>query len=247
VSVDQWTAGGWAAAASWATVIVAATAIWVAREQLQEAQHLRREQAKPYVVAYMDAQDNRPHIIKLVLKNFGATAAYDVRLTIDPNPTSSRGGKSLELRLPDVIPILVPGQQWETIWDSSVDRIGTIPSPPKRYDAVVKYRDPNGMPDQEEQTATVLDWSPYEQRQYMPTHSTHEVAGALRDIKDLLKGWAGTTGGMSVWTRDGHEQDRAVRARIIEHEEYLERLATTWPPSGEPASDDPPSQMDAEP
>src|SRR5215212_1433976 len=80
----SWSPEAWAALAAWATVGVAAAAGYIALEQLNEAARLRREQAQPYVVAYIQPSPAAPFLAEIVLKNFGATAAQDVRLTITP-------------------------------------------------------------------------------------------------------------------------------------------------------------------
>src|SRR5207248_1820045 len=90
--------------------------------QLGEAQRLRREQAQPYVAAFIDETGTGIHQYDLVVKNFGTTAATDVRVKITPPPRSANLRNSdVEhwLKVPEAIPVLVPGQQWATYWDWS--------------------------------------------------------------------------------------------------------------------------------
>lgn len=67
--------GGWSAIAAWVGLLLVAVAALVAFFQLRLGQHLRAEQAQPYVVIYAEDNAAHPHFIDLIVKNFGATAA----------------------------------------------------------------------------------------------------------------------------------------------------------------------------
>jgi hypothetical protein len=111
------TADEWSALAGWATAAVALIAGGVAVGQLGEARRLRLEQAQPYVVVFMEASAAGSWYVDLVIRNFGTTATHDVRLEIEPAP-HRHAGRSGVVWLPESIPVLVPGQEWRTFWDT---------------------------------------------------------------------------------------------------------------------------------
>lgn len=159
--VESWSPGAWAALAAWTTAGVAVAAGAVAMGQLGEARRLRLEQAQPYVVAFM-ADASRPKYVDLVIRNFGLTAAADVRVEIDPVPQRSVfAGESWEtVSWPARIPVLVPGQEWRTLWDHIPSRDEA--DLPVRHDAVVRLTD-----SQRRQAFCfeyVLDWGVFRDR-----------------------------------------------------------------------------------
>src|SRR5437588_6155979 len=76
--------GDWSALAAWAGVLLALIAGTIAFCQLQATQRVRREQARAYVVAYMESSPAGDFVIDFVVKNFGTTAAAEVEITSDP-------------------------------------------------------------------------------------------------------------------------------------------------------------------
>lgn len=93
-NVADWITAG----ATILTLVVAVFALTYARGQVAEAQSARRqarelekERSQPYVVAYTESSGATPAIIDLVVKNYGQTAARNVRLELDPWPVRSDG------------------------------------------------------------------------------------------------------------------------------------------------------------
>jgi hypothetical protein len=113
-------------------------------DMVEEAEKLRREQAQPYVVVFAEQLPAMRYVLDLVIKNFGTTAAHDVRLEITPQPTRSFGddGGTREVWLPAEIPVLVPQQEWRTRWDLGNRRRHA--GLPDRHDAVVTFTDSHG-------------------------------------------------------------------------------------------------------
>lgn len=209
----------WTAIAAWVAVALAAAAGLVAFGQLRESRRLRREQAQPYVVVFLDENPSGPWIGDFVIKNYGVTAAYEVRLEASPRITTSLGeSESKELLLPEVIPVLVPGQEWRTTWDSTVSRHGV--GLPDRYSVAVKFQDSHGRT---EQLKYVLDWEVYVQRGYTERHGVHELVKSVRKIEKVLERWREPLGGgLRVVARDGSVRDRRARderdMRTLDHE-----------------------------
>lgn len=212
---NSWSPEAWAALAAWVTVGVAAGAGYVAIKQLNEAAALRREQAQPYVAAYIEPSPAASVFIELVLKNFGATAAHDVKLKIDPPPTRAIDDDLPPERrgdhwLPDVIPVLVPGQEWRTLWDSGLQRYDNGRTDfPEYHEGTVTYIDTHGAA---HTTAAVLDWRMLTSREVMEVYGEHHSAKALREISKTITKWnESAAGGLKVVARDGDAKDERAR------------------------------------
>ncbi|MEU4593221.1 hypothetical protein [Micromonospora aurantiaca (nom. illeg.)] len=208
----------WAAAAGWTTATVAVVAAMAAFRQVREARKLREEQAQPYVVAYMEASPASEHIIDLVVKNFGTTVARNVRITSNPRLLRSGAGgeKVEEVALFDVLPVLVPGQEWRTFWDSGISRSGL--DAPDKYEIEVTYQNSKGDP--MDPTLAILDWAFYKSRIWTEVYGVHHAAKHLKEISKNVKKWSEFGGGLKVYARDGDEKDAR---RSKDYEEWRSR------------------------
>lgn len=233
--LGAWRPEDWAALGTCVTAVVAIVAGVVAGRQLREARRLRLEQAQPYVVAYMADTPHHERFVDLVLRNFGTTAAVDVRLVVTPAPRQSRqGDKPADLFLPDCIPVLVPGQEWRTFWDFAPLRVQA--GLPERHEAAVSYTDSRG----EAYTfRSVLDWASLRGRTYITTSGLHEAATALQNLDQTAKSWRESIhGGLAVWVRDGHAEDQQDQERASALEaawaKHTSTADTQPPPAGAP-------------
>lgn len=204
------------------TLVVAVIALLYAKRQIDEARSARRqakdlelERAQPYVVAYSEPSGATPVIIDFVVKNYGATAARDVRIEIDPWPVRTDGTPEGErMGIPDVIPVLAPGQEWRAMWDSGIQRKGS--GHPDRHVGTVLYK---GIDDADRSSELVLDWGVYKTRRWVEVYGAHDAAKALRDMRTIMKKWNESIhGGLAVYLRDADVRDEAERA---EREEWL--------------------------
>jgi len=225
---------GVAAVAAVATVVVAIVAalyakrqlgglrdqLAVASAQLDEARTLRREQAQPYVV--VSAVNNRvtPHVSEVVIQNLGTTGARDVRISCSPPlvRTDQRGGAQ-EVRLPEVIPFMAPGQEWRTFWDHGVERARDIYDLPDRYEVTVTYRDSFGEP---HRTPSVLDWGVFRHRMWTTEKTVHHATKELEQIRTALQSLAGPRRIQRVAVYDGPQRDRDAAE---EEKESMRHLA----------------------
>jgi hypothetical protein len=200
----------WTALAAWAAVGLALLAGLVAFFQLREARRLRAAQAQPYVAIYTEENAAVWTAIDLVIKNFGATVAMDIRVAIDPAPQRAAGGSIEDVWTPQTIETLVPGQEWRTFWDTTLGREES--ELPSRYDAKLVFADTNGA---QFNYAFVLDWEPLTKRGAIVASTPHDGVQALEAIRDTLAGWReNAAGGLRVVARDGDARDeRAVEAR----------------------------------
>jgi len=209
-TAEEWSAFGALVAAGGAagTLVVAVVAALAAFRQVREARALRQEQAQPYVAVYMEPSAATLQIIDLVVRNFGATAAYEVRLKIAPRPQRSvQGGGVEDVWLPDVLPTLVPGQEWRTMWDLGRDRKDS--GLPDQHRVEVVFSDSRGRA---VSANYQLDWGAYKNRQWVVSYGIHDAAKALREISKTMAKWQESIhGGLAVYVRDGDEKDRRAR------------------------------------
>jgi hypothetical protein len=177
------TADEWEAAGTWATFGIALAAAAIALRQATEARQLRIDQAQPYVVAYMEQNPNNQIAVELVIRNFGTTAARDIR--IDSTPTIRRTrdapGQVEDVWLPNDIPVLAPQQEWRTYWDLGERRIKhPVLATENRHVVTVSYDGVEHTPRQT--TQSVIDWGAYVGKIHMTTKTMHHAALALGKI-----------------------------------------------------------------
>jgi hypothetical protein len=216
-----WTASEWSAVASSVTALAVVIASFFGLRQVREVRRLREEQAQPYVVVYMEPSAASPQIVDLVVRNFGATVAYNVQVKMTPPPRRTVPRGEEDLRLFDSLPNLVPGQEWRTLWDFAPSRAGS--DLPDRYECVVSYEDLKGrsLP----HFRYVLDWSVHRGREFVTTYTLHDAAKALREINSKLSRWQEATGGgLKVWVRDGDAKDEQLREVWEAHRKRPEQL-----------------------
>jgi hypothetical protein len=112
--------------AMWATVAIALGAAVIGLNQFREVRLTRQEQAQPNVVVYSEPNADVPQILEIIVKNFGTTPAYDVKVTVTPPLKSTPTAQTYFQKIADVpiphFPILAPGQLWRTVWDSAIER-----------------------------------------------------------------------------------------------------------------------------
>ncbi len=198
--------GGWSAIAAWVGLILAVIAALYAWSQLREARQTRNEQAQPYVAIYMEPSEPDPNAVNLIIKNFGETAARDVSVTIDPPPKSSVNASIEDLKVPGIIRTLVPGQYWSTFWDTTFHR--EKQGLPAHHTATISFKD-----SRERQLGPYtfdLDWNQIIERGWIDTHGMHQLAGAVRDIRDLYRK-RGDGRYARVLAYSGEERDRRER------------------------------------
>jgi hypothetical protein len=228
------TAEAWTALAAWATFGVAVVAAWVGLkqyratsaasvEQSRVAQALAEEEARPYVVAYMEQSTAGPGWIDLVVRNYGKTAARDIRMTATPELRRSAptGDETEGVKVFEVLGLLAPGQEWRCFWDRTWRRHEV--RLPDRYEVVLSYSDHDAKP--LPSLTLPLDWGPFLGAGPLDTYGLHHAAKALREIEKTLGRFSEHTGsrGLRVYTRDGDAKDRREREHVERVNELNER------------------------
>ncbi|MDQ0868984.1 hypothetical protein QFZ70_001457 [Arthrobacter sp. V1I9] len=226
VKDDAPSATDWiSAVSSAATLAIAILAALVAAWQLREAKKARiqtkkleLEKAQPYVVVYME-ESISPEFIDLVIRNYGQTAAFDVKLQLDPLPTRTQQDAEV-VELPEVIPVLAPGQEWRTHWDSATERYDS--DLPERHEGTVTYWGPRDVYKDKLTSEAILDWSIYKLRRRMVKYGIHDVASSIREMTVTHKKWTQGARGLSVIARDGDARDEKERQKFLEGMEEAE-------------------------
>ncbi len=225
-----WTAV--AAISQAATVLVAGVALIYARGQVREARETRERVAQPDVAVYIDHHDVR-HYLDLVIKNFGQTTAYNVRLTLPPlqvAPYTNQitGEEVTSLWLPDTIAVLAPGQEWRTVWDSAVRRedyrkkhredlrshfVGSVEFDDKMLADKPSYSNPIS-----------LDAKMFWNTTWIRQNEGKTVKDALYDIAGTIKSYKREHDGIWVYTVPGDEERRRRELEFIEDERAREQM-----------------------
>jgi hypothetical protein len=146
-SAIVWSPETFAAIAAWVqTVVLVVTAGFVwrqvrhAKEQIEEARAVRREQARPLVVVDFDV-DSKPPFVFLTLENLGQTMATNVLVQFQPPLSSALFDRYEGLVKPsffaDEIPSLPPCKRLSALLDSFPDRKPR--DLPTRFDVIVRY------------------------------------------------------------------------------------------------------------
>jgi hypothetical protein len=219
----------WSAVGTWITLLVGGVALYFAKGQLNEAS-LAREQTKdleleksqPYVVLSME-ESTGPDYIDLVLRNYGQTAAHNVRVILDPAP--KRAYPAGDVKFPEVIPLLAPGQEWRTHWDAGSKR--ATAQLPQKHKGTVTYL---GIKNAPQSIEVILDWSIYNSHASNVKRGLHDLAKAVMDIRDTHEGWDEEfSRGLAVHTRDGDAKDAAAAREKEEIERELEAEKASRP------------------
>ncbi|MDT5011361.1 MAG: hypothetical protein QOH57_2978 [Mycobacterium sp.] len=198
--------GTWLAIAVWVAVLLGVAALIYAHRQIKQGRELRLEETRPHVAMFMEPHASDWHLIELVVRNFGETSAYDVQFTfINPPTVAQYEGESsgrvhiAELSLPDIIPVLAPGQEWRTVWDSAPSRAQLGSSIDWRFTGTVKYFDAaapedtgkrgkrSGRKRHDFQTKVILDWEDLQPVQRVELMTGHDLAQRDKQKLELLR------------------------------------------------------------
>lgn len=195
--------GTWLAWAAWAALGLGVVALVVTKRQIQRNRRLAAEQTRPYVAMFMEPHVADWHVIELVVRNFGRTAAYDVRFSFPNPPTVAQYENAangyadvVELRLPQELPMLAPGQEWRMVWDSALDRAEIGRGIESRFPGTVTYYDQPEQPRRWRfwrrgrrplETKVVLDWDALPPVARIELMTTHDLAKREKQKLELLR------------------------------------------------------------
>lgn len=214
----------WSAWAQVATVGVAGWAALYARGQVKEARETRERVAQPEVVVYVDHHQIRRYV-DLVIKNFGQTTAYNVRITLPDLEVArykdaSTGKAVRHLLMPKKIAVLAPGQEWRTVWDSVVRRENFKGELQDQYGGFVDFDDKvDGPGKRTYRNPIALDIRMFWNTMWIEQTKGKSVQNALYDIAGTLKEYKEEHDGIWVYTVPGDEE-RSYRERLDNDPEF---------------------------
>src|ERR1700744_1245017 len=196
--------GTWLAWAAWAAIVLGVVALVLTNRQIRRGRQVAEEQSRPYVAMFMEPHAADWHVIELVVRNFGRTAAYDVRFSFPNPPTVAEYENAadgyadvVELQLPGELPVLAPGQEWRMVWDSALDRAEIGSGIESRFTGTVVYYAQPGKPRgwrfwrrerTSLETSVVLDWDALPPVQRIELMTTHDLAKREKQKLELLRG-----------------------------------------------------------
>jgi hypothetical protein len=195
----DWSSSDWAGL----TFLVLVAAAIVAWRQVKEAQRLREEQARPFVV--IDIEPWNP-FVDLKITNLGKTVAQDVQFQFKPQLISVKDEQHglvpvAELNLfRNGIASLAPGKQITLWFDRYPERVEQ--GLPDRYDVRISYSGPSGKQYAE---TTVLDLGMYRDIGEITRYGIHDVHNRLKEISSTLKSWTHPDG-LKVMTREDRKE-----------------------------------------
>src|SRR6202008_548373 len=139
--------------AAWVAIALGVAALVFANRQINRNRRLAADQTRPHVAMLMEPHPADWHVIELVVRNFGQTAAYDIGFSFLNPPTvaeyeSATDGYAevIELGLPRELPVLAPGQEWRMVWDSALDRAEIGSGIESRFTGTLSYYDGPAQP-----------------------------------------------------------------------------------------------------
>jgi hypothetical protein len=206
---DRWhqllgvTAGTWLAWAVWALAALGVVALIYASQQMRRNRRRATDETRPHVGMFMEPHAADWHLIELVVRNFGKTAAYDVQFSFPHPPTVAEYENAtdgyadvVELQLPHQLPTLAPGQEWRTVWDSALDRAQLGEGIESRFPGTLTYYDradnPRGWKFWQRrrrpfETKVVLDWNALPPVQRIELMTNHNLAKREKEKLELLR------------------------------------------------------------
>jgi hypothetical protein len=176
----DWTAI--AALSTLGTFIIAAIAAWIALKQVKLARELAEEQARPYVVAFLEERPPLSRLYTLVIRNIGQTAARNLRVTIDPPFVRARedvaGHHFMDaVFLNEVTDVLAPQGEIFNFLDDGPERYET--NLPGAFTVTLRYEDRAGAQLVDEYK---LDFTAGRGDLRVDNFTVHHVAKALQAI-----------------------------------------------------------------
>lgn len=172
---------GITAIAALLTAAIAGAAAYFALKQLRQGRELSEEQARPYLVAFIDESEADRQILDFVIRNIGSTAARDIRVQIDPPYVRAKEFESHEFMgatfIREATSILPPGAELRTLLDTTSDLFKAGESVGLPFTVGLSYRDRN---DREISEDYILNPRYASGSLRADVHGVHHIAKTLR-------------------------------------------------------------------
>jgi hypothetical protein len=209
-----WRADAWSAVGLWITLVASALLARYAYRQLKEAQELRHEQTRPFVI--VDVRF-RSFLIEIEMHNAGTTAARDVRVEFAEPLTSAESDPDWQhsTAFTTGVPMMAPGRQMRFFLDSYHKRVEQ--GLPQVIRGRVSYLGPVESQHRTYDEDFVIDLTVYEGSQ-LPEDGFPELVNEVREMRKELLKWTDGVRGLQVHTinklRNGRVTDRPLHLRM---------------------------------
>lgn len=174
-----------AALGTWAAVVVAIVAAVFIVLQIRQARSLAEEQARPYVVVWVELDPETRTTLELHIKNTGQTAASGVVVTLDPPYEWSKPANGMRFMDAAVftqgIATMPPG--WAVTLAMEFVRDVAKDDQPRPMTATVSYGDRAGRRHSEE---FALDLAYLRGALWLDKHGMHHLAKSVRGIAQKM-------------------------------------------------------------
>lgn len=203
VAAETWTST-WTAIGVLAQAAILLFAAIFAGWQVREARSLRREQMRPYVIAYLRRHEIVESLLEIVVENIGARPAKNVHFDVSPAfvSTLDQPGKELVKDwtvFSEGVAQIAPGQRLTTIADSSLGRYADGSELPTTYKVVATYRNDHWR--EELVDESVIDMNSFRGMRFTSHRGIHDVSRQLESIAKSLDSWNESYGhGLRVFT-----------------------------------------------
>ena len=142
----------------------------------------------------------------LVIKNFGQTPAYNIRITLPPLQVvpfdnESTGERVTTHYVPSNIAVLAPGQEWRSAWESGVEIEEYDGELPSNYVGTVQFDDRMNATKPSLENPISLDINMFRNMHRISINKAKTVERALYEISGTLKGFKSQHGGVWVYNR----------------------------------------------
>jgi hypothetical protein len=201
-----------AAWAQWVTAGIAGIAGWFARGQVLEARRTRERVTAPDVVAYIDHNPKNWQWFDLVVKNFGQTPAYNVRVKLPPLPippyTDPDTGENIaHLYIPDTIAVLAPGQESRTLWNSLTTM--NLSEPPSHFGGFVEFDESMNTDKPPRRHPISLDIKMFwNMLRFAEDNAPQKIADNIATVAETLRSYNNIHDGIWVYTVPGDDERR---------------------------------------
>jgi hypothetical protein len=196
----------WGDLAAWVGVLFVLVAAIYARQQLKEAQQLRRDQLRPYVFVDIEPNEATFEFLDIVVGNAGPVGAYDISLEFDPPLVSTLDEHAgcenhrpiaQQLMFDRDVLTLPPGKTMRTLFEKNASRQAS--DLPTSHRVIIRYYGtptpindagkvvPRPRTDHQWVDALLLDLETYQDLHYVEVKErTRSSSGATRSVRSGL-------------------------------------------------------------
>jgi len=167
------------------TVIAVATIIYAYLTYIivKETRRLREVQVEPEIVLYLQPSENNPSFIYIIVRNIGASPAYNLKWTFDKNSPllTIKNVNLLEIKFFDGIDFFAPGQEFISFLETGPNLLSDPIPPPLEMN--LKFSNRRG---DEFFRKFLLNPKQFSGRLYIKNENLKEISKHLKNISTQI-------------------------------------------------------------